>query len=95
MRTNIDIDDQLMAKALKATGLKTKKAAVEEALRTVIRLRQQRTILDLPGKVRWVGNLDEMRQSRFQQSCFKSSSTSPRCGLQYPPLHFGRRPHSL
>jgi Arc/MetJ family transcription regulator len=67
MRTNIDIDDQLMAKALKATGLKTKKAAVEEALRTVIRLRQQRTILDLPGKVRWVGNLDEMRQSRFQK----------------------------
>jgi Arc/MetJ family transcription regulator len=64
MRTNIDIDDQLMAKAIKATGLKTKKATVEEALRAVIRLRDQRAILSLAGKVRWTGDLNESRLGR-------------------------------
>ncbi|MDX2144306.1 MAG: type II toxin-antitoxin system VapB family antitoxin [Rhodospirillaceae bacterium] len=64
MRTNIDIDDQLMEKALKATGLKTKKAAVEQGLRTLIRIREQQGIRDLRGKVRWVGDLNESRLGR-------------------------------
>jgi Arc/MetJ family transcription regulator len=64
MRTNIDIDDTLMAQVLKATGLKTKKAAVEEGLRTVLRLRQQEGILKLAGKVRWTGDLNESRKGR-------------------------------
>ncbi len=64
MRTNIDIDDALMAEAQRASGLPTKKAAVEEGLRLLIRLRGQEDILGLAGKVRWTGNLDESREGR-------------------------------
>jgi Arc/MetJ family transcription regulator len=51
MRTNIEIDDDLIAKALQATGLKTKRAAAEAGLRTLIRLHDQEMILALAGKV--------------------------------------------
>ena len=61
MRTNIDIDDDLMKAAMKATGKKTKKEVVEEALRELIRYKKQLSILDLAGKVKWEGDLDEMR----------------------------------
>lgn len=61
MRTNIVIDDQLMADAMRATGAKTKREAVEEALRTTIRLRGQEEIRKLRGKIKWVGDLDAMR----------------------------------
>lgn len=64
MRTNIDIDDVLMREALKVSGLPTKKAVVEEALRALIRLRGQHGILALAGKVHWTGNLDESREGR-------------------------------
>jgi Arc/MetJ family transcription regulator len=64
MRTNIDIDDTLMRKAMAATGLKTKRGVVEEGLRVLVRLKQQEKIRDLGGKVRWVGDLNEMRASR-------------------------------
>lgn len=64
MRTNIEIDDALIERALDATGLKTKRALVEEGLRTLIRLHEQREILGLAGKVRWSGDLDESRQGR-------------------------------
>jgi len=67
MRTNIDIDDKLMKAAMKATGAKTKKAAVEAALRKVVQLKKQERILRLFGKVQWEGNLDEMRESRFPE----------------------------
>ena len=49
MRTNIEIDDELMEAVLKETGLPTKRAAVEEALRTLLRIRRQRRILDYRG----------------------------------------------
>lgn len=65
MRTNIVIDDTLMERAKKTTGLPTKKAVVEEALRVLIRTKQQEKILGLRGKVRWEGDLDEMRRGRF------------------------------
>jgi len=65
MRTNIEIDDALMQKAMRATGLKTKRAVVEEGLRTLVRLKQQTKILELAGKVHWEGDLNEMRQGRF------------------------------
>jgi Arc/MetJ family transcription regulator len=65
MRTNIEIDDELLQEALRASGLKTKRAAVEEGLRALIRLKRQKKILDLAGKVRWEGNLDESREGRF------------------------------
>jgi Arc/MetJ family transcription regulator len=58
MRTNIDIDDRLMADALKVTGLKTKREAVELGLQTLVRLRQQRAILALRGKLTWDGDPD-------------------------------------
>ena len=61
MRTNIVIDDNLMDEALKATGLRTKREAVELGLRTLIRLRRQEHIKALRGKLKWEGDLDAMR----------------------------------
>ncbi|MDB4584601.1 type II toxin-antitoxin system VapB family antitoxin [Draconibacterium sp.] len=64
MRTNIIIDDQLMADALKATGLNTKKEAVELGLKTLIRLKKQEKIRKFKGKLSWDGDLSEMRKTR-------------------------------
>jgi Arc/MetJ family transcription regulator len=64
MRTNIVIDDQLMSEALKLTGLKTKKEAVELGLKTLIRLKKQEEIRQYRGKLKWEGDLDEMREDR-------------------------------
>ncbi len=64
MRTNIVIDDKLMKDALRATGLKTKREAVELGLRTVLRLRQQEDLRRFRGKVNWQGDLDAMRTDR-------------------------------
>jgi len=64
MRTNIVIDDKLMRDTLRATGLKTKREAVELGLRTVLRLREQAKIRRLRGKLRWQGDLDAMRTDR-------------------------------
>jgi Arc/MetJ family transcription regulator len=64
MRTNIDIDDELLEKAAKALGTKTKKATVEAALEQVIRRHAQSRVLELYGTVEWEGDLDEMRRSR-------------------------------
>jgi Arc/MetJ family transcription regulator len=61
MRTNIVIDDQLMREALKATGLRTKKDAVELGLRTLLRLKQQADIRRLRGTMTWEGDLEKMR----------------------------------
>ena len=64
MRTNIVIDDKLMDDTLLATGLKTKREAVELGLRTLLRLRQQEEIRKFRGKLQWQGDLDEMRTDR-------------------------------
>ena len=64
MRTSIDIDDKLMKAALRATGLRTKREAVELGLRTLLRLRQQEEIRRFRGKLNWRGNLDAMRTDR-------------------------------
>jgi len=64
MRTNIVIDDQLMADALKTTGLRTKKEAVEEGLKILIKLRKQAGIKALKGKLKWDGDLDDMRTEK-------------------------------
>ena len=63
MRTNIEIDDMLMADALKATGLKTKKEAVELGLKALIKLKKQGSIRALRGKLKWDGKLTEMRRN--------------------------------
>ena len=64
MRTNIVIDDKLMAATLRATGLSTKREVVELGLRTLLRLRQQAEIKKLRGKISWEGDLDAMRRDK-------------------------------
>ena len=64
MRTNIVIDDKLMADAMKATGSKTKKEAVERAFKTVVQLEAQREIKKLFGKLHWTGDLDDSRTDK-------------------------------
>ena len=64
MRTNIVIDDSLMRDTLRATGLKTKREAVELGLRTLLRLRKQEGVRKYRGKLLWEGNLDDMRTDK-------------------------------
>ena len=64
MRTNIIIDDELMNRALKLTGLKTKKAVVEEGLKTLIAIKKQTKLKSLRGKLKWEGNIDKMRTGK-------------------------------
>lgn len=61
MRTNIVIDDKLMTDALKVSGLSTKKEAIEQGLKLLVRRSQQQDIRKLRGRVRWEGDLDEVR----------------------------------
>ncbi|MCX6620828.1 MAG: type II toxin-antitoxin system VapB family antitoxin [Acidobacteria bacterium] len=61
MRTNIVIDDKLMRDTLRATGLKTKRDAVELGLQTLLRLSRQAELRRLRGKLDWQGDLDAMR----------------------------------
>jgi Arc/MetJ family transcription regulator len=64
MRTNIVIDDALMRDALKATGLKTKREAVELGLKTLVKLHKQADARKFRGKLHWQGDLDEMRTDK-------------------------------
>lgn len=64
MRTNIDIDDSLLAEAMQAAGTTTKKATVESGLRELIRRHRLRKVQELRGTVEWVGDLEEMRRGR-------------------------------
>jgi Arc/MetJ family transcription regulator len=64
MRTNIVIDDGLMQETLRTTGLKTKREAVEEGLRTLVRLQKQADIRKFRGKLQWHGDLDAMRRDK-------------------------------
>ena len=65
MRTNVVIDDDLMAAALKSTGLKTKRAVIEQALRTLVQMKAQEEVRSLRGKLQWEGNLGELREGRL------------------------------
>jgi Arc/MetJ family transcription regulator len=64
MRTNIVIDDKLMEDALKASGCGTKKEAVEEGLRLLIRRSRQQDLRKLRGKLKWEGDLDVLRGAK-------------------------------
>ncbi len=66
MRTNIDIDDELLAEAAEIAGTTTKKSTVETALRELIRQHKVRRVLELWGNFDWEGDLREMRRSRFE-----------------------------
>jgi Arc/MetJ family transcription regulator len=64
MRTNIEIDDQLIAEAMAATGQATKRATVEEALRTVVRLHRQHEAVERLSGIGWEGDLPASRADR-------------------------------
>ena len=66
MRTNIDIDDELLKSVMEHSGIRTKREAVDTALRTLDRLQAQEGIRRLRGKVHWEGDLNESRLGRFQ-----------------------------
>lgn len=65
MRTNIEIDDRLMRQAMRVSGARTKRAAVEAGLRALVQIQRQTGILRLRGKVRWEGDLEKSRRSRI------------------------------
>jgi Arc/MetJ family transcription regulator len=62
LRTNIEIDDALMADATAATGLRTKREVVETGLRLLVRVKKQTALRKLRGKLKWEGDLDAMRR---------------------------------
>lgn len=64
MRTNIVIDNKLMSAALKTSGLKTKKEVVEEALRLLVKVKNQNKLKKFRGKLRWEGDLNKIRQNK-------------------------------
>jgi Arc/MetJ family transcription regulator len=64
MRTNIEVDDELIKEAQELSGLKTKRAVVDAALRMFVRVQHQKDVLKLAGKVKWEGDLDAMREGR-------------------------------
>ena len=66
MRTNIEIDDELMQQAMRSTGERTKKAVVDAALRLLVRTHSQIGIRRLRGKVQWHGHLNKSRQGRVR-----------------------------
>jgi Arc/MetJ family transcription regulator len=61
MRTNIDIDDEIMSEAMTLSQLKTKKAVVETGLKLLVQMKKQEQIKSLRGKLKWDGDLDAMR----------------------------------
>jgi Arc/MetJ family transcription regulator len=66
MRTNIELNEDLVAEAQRLTGLRTKRGLIDHALRELVRRRQQRRLLELRGRVKWEGNLSKIRQGRFK-----------------------------
>jgi Arc/MetJ family transcription regulator len=64
MRTNIVIDDKLMKDAIRVTGAKTKREAVELGLRALVDLKKQEQARQLRGKITWEGDLDAMRSDK-------------------------------
>ena len=67
MRTNIELDDRLMQQAMRSTGAKTKKAAVEAGLRLLIQTHSQTSLRKLRGRVQWEGDLNSSRLSRTEE----------------------------
>jgi Arc/MetJ family transcription regulator len=64
MRTNVVVNDDLMKSALKVSGLKTKKDAIEEGLKLLVQVRGRKEIKGFRGKLKWSGSLDEMRLNK-------------------------------
>jgi len=64
MRTNIVLDEELVERAKTLTGLPTARAVVDEALRTLVRLKEQGDVRKLRGKLKWEGSLEQLRGER-------------------------------
>ncbi len=64
LRTNIELDEKLVNEALNLTRMKTKKELVDFALKELVRKIKRKKLLELEGKVKWEGNLNEMRKGR-------------------------------
>ena len=64
MRTNVVLDDDLVRSALKLSGYKTKKRAIEEGLKLLVQVNRQKKIKDFRGKLKWTGNLNKMRTDK-------------------------------
>jgi len=64
-RTNIELNDRLVKEAIKLTHIRTKKEIVNYAIEELVKKFRRKKILELEGKVRWEGNLDEMRKTRI------------------------------
>ena len=62
MRTNVVLDDELIARALKSGAYRTKRSAIEAGLRLLVQVNSQKRLRGLKGKIRWEGDLDEMRR---------------------------------
>ena len=62
MRTNVVIDDRLMSRAIKSGGYRTKKSAIEAGLHLLVQVHSQKKLRGLRGKVKWEGDLEEMRR---------------------------------
>jgi Arc/MetJ family transcription regulator len=62
MRTNIEIDDKLIERAMRSSGATTKKATVDAALKLLVKVQAQGDMRKFWGKVKWEGNLDESRR---------------------------------
>ncbi len=65
LRTNIELDEKLVKDAMRLTRKKTKKELVNYALEELVRKLKRKKLLELEGRVKWAGNLDEMRKSRI------------------------------
>ena len=63
-RTNVDLNERLVAAGMKMTGCKTKKDVVNLALKELVARKRRKRILELEGEIAWVGDLNEMRKSR-------------------------------
>lgn len=62
MRTNVVIDDKLMSRALRSSGCRTKRSAIESGLRLLVQVNSQKTLRLLKGKIAWEGDLEDMRR---------------------------------
>ncbi|TAE60340.1 MAG: type II toxin-antitoxin system VapB family antitoxin [Bacteroidetes bacterium] len=67
MRTNVFVDDQLLAEAMALSKLPSKRELIQKALESYVRRLKMQQFIELKGKVSWEGNLDEMRQSGNEQ----------------------------
>ncbi len=69
MRTNVVLDDNLIERARRLTGIKTKREVIHEALRTFVQLHEQAGVRRLRGKLNWEGDLTGLRESRRRAVC--------------------------